>query len=126
MTLPRNGYIQPVEGVSGGIPIPVTVSVDIAPGTTIDTPANTALGVGATAALPAAPANTRRVRVQVTGGDSTTQVLIRESGGTAGRGILLENNGSTLYGGADGAIENLEAQNLAGPAVTVRVQQEGD
>jgi hypothetical protein len=126
MTIPRNGFVQPVEGVSGGIPIPVTVTVDIEPGTTITTPANTALGIGATAALPAIPANTRRMRVQATGGDTTTQVLVREVGAAAGTGILLQNNGSTLYGGADGALEALEAQNLAGPAVTIRVQFEGD
>lgn len=126
MTLPRNGFVQPVEGVSGGIPIPVTITVDIEPGTTITTPANTAIGGGATVALPAIPANTRRMRVQLTGGDTTSQVLIREAGGTAGTGILLTNNGSTLYGGADGAIEALEAQNIAGPAAVIRVQYEGD
>lgn len=113
-----------VEVVSGGGD-DGAVEVAGSPGDTVDEPANTALGIGATAALPSAPAGTRRVRVQATGGDDTTEVLIR-GGGVAGRGILLDNNGSTLYGGADGAIADLEAENLAGPAVTIRVQWEED
>ena len=111
-------------GTSGNPIYVVGVIGGIAPGTVITTPDNTALNAAATEPLPTAPANTRRVRVQVTGGDESTQVLIREVGGTAGTGILLINNGSTLYGGIDGSVADLEAQNLAGPAVTVRVQFE--
>lgn len=116
---------DPANAAGGDITADVTVT-DVTPGATITTPANTAVGIGATVGLPAIPANTRRIRVQATGGDSTTTVLVREVGAGAGRGILLTNNGSTTYGGADGAIEALEAENSAGPAVTVRVQFEGD
>jgi len=124
MTMPRNGFVQPVEGVAGGIPIPVAATVE--PGTTITTPADTAVGVGATVALPAIPANARRVTVQITGGDSTTRVRIREVGAGAGRGKLLSLLGSTIYGGADGALEALEAENVTGPATTVMAQFEED
>lgn len=127
MTLPRIGQVQPIEGVAGGVAVPVSgVIADVTPGTTITTPADTAVGVGATVALPAIPVNVRRLTVQVTGGDSTTRVRIREVGAGAGRGKLLNLLGSTIYGGADGAVEALEAENVAGPATTVMVQFEED
>lgn len=110
--------------ISASNPLPTTSSFTVTPGTTIETPANTPVAAAATEPLPVAPAGTRRVRVQVTGGDENTEVLIRELGGAAGEGILLVNNGSTLYGGADGAIADLEAENIAGPDVVVRVQFE--
>ena len=127
MVLPRNGFVQPIEGVSGGVAVPVTgIISDVTPGTSITTPADTAVGVGATVALPAIPANTRRMRVQVTTGDTTTRVRIRELGAGAGRGVLIDLLSSTMYGGADGAITALEAENVAGPATTVLVQFERD
>lgn len=43
MALPRNGFVQPVEGVSGGIPIPFT---PVAP-TPLTTNGQQALGAGA-------------------------------------------------------------------------------
>jgi hypothetical protein len=111
---------------SGGVPVvpPPLPPPPPTPGTTITTPANTPLPAG-TVALPVAPVGTRRVRVQVTGGSALTEALVREVGAGAGTGILLQNNGSTLYGGVDGAIAALEVQLLAGPAVVVRVQFEG-
>jgi hypothetical protein len=120
--LPRNGYVQPVEGVTGGVPIPVTPSGG--QGTVVATPADTTVGVGATQVLPVPPGTTLRMRVQVTGGDSTTRVRIREAGGTAGRGVILILYGSTMYGGDGGAIAALEAENVAGPSATVAVQFE--
>jgi hypothetical protein len=96
----------------------------IVPGTTITTPADIAVAPGATVALPAVPPGTRRRTIQVTGGDSTTRIRVREVGAGAGRGRLLTLLGSTLYGGADGAIAPLEVENVAGPAATVMVQDE--
>lgn len=119
---PTNGFVQPTTGGGGGGGN-VTV-VGVVPGTQILTPASTPVAPAATAPLPALPAGIRRRRVQVTGGDATTQVLIREAAGSAGEGVLLINNGSTMYGGADGALALLEAENIAGPAIVVRVQDE--
>jgi hypothetical protein len=64
--------------------------------------------------------------VQVTGGSTLTVVRIREVGGVAGSGICLILYGSRVYGGADGALAALEAENVAGPAATVAVQFEED
>jgi hypothetical protein len=104
-----------------------TTSVKGVPGLNIGpTPADIAVGVGATVALPAAPAGTRRRTVQVTGGSNLTRIRVREVGAGAGRGKILTLLGSTIYGGADGAIASLEVQNVAGPAASVMVQDERD
>jgi hypothetical protein len=125
MPYPTKGFIQPVTLVdSAGNP--VTITIDLTPGTTITTPADIAVAPGATVALPAVPPGTRRRTIQVTGGDSTTRIRVREVGAGAGRGRLLTLLGSTLYGGADGAIAPLEVENVAGPAATVMVQDERD
>lgn len=102
---------------------------DVSPGATITTAPDTTVGVAATVPLAVAPAGTRRVRVQITGGDDDTRVRIREVGGPAGSGVLLLNSsvGSTMYGGVDGAIAPLEAEHVAGTvAATVAVQFERD
>jgi hypothetical protein len=103
----------------------VTLS-DVQPGETIASPADIPVGVGATVPLPVIPAGTRRMTVQVTGGDGTSRIRVREVGGAAGRGRLLLMYGSTVYGGVDGALAALEVQNVAGPAATVAVQFEED
>ena len=96
-------------------------------GTLIASPADVAVGVGATVPLPPPPALTRRMVVQVTSGDAaTTVVRIRELGGAAGTGIILVRYGSRVYGGSDGSIASLEAEHIAGPATTVAVQFEED
>jgi len=108
-------FRDPVE-IDGG-------SLD--PGGTLTTEPDTTIGVGATVPLPVAPADTLRVRVQVTDGDTDTRVRIREVGGPAGGGALLTLLGSTLYGGGDGAVADLEAEHVAGAAAAVMIQFEG-
>lgn len=105
---------------------PVAVATEASPGTTITTQADISVGVGATVALPAVPANTRRRIVQVTGGDATTRIRIREVGAGGGKGIILLLYGSRKYGEAGGAIAALEVENVAGPAATLCVQDERD
>jgi hypothetical protein len=125
MPLPTYDFIRPVTIVDAA-GNPAIISVNPAPGTTVTTPADIAVAPGATVALPAVPPGTRRRTIQVTGGDSTTRIRVREVGAGAGRGRLLTLFGSTLYGGADGAIAPLEVENVAGPAATVMVQDERD
>lgn len=125
MTLPRNGYVQPIEGVSGGGGIAIPVSGD--PGTDITTFTDTPVAPGATAALPVISSGARRCCVQVVGGNSTTTIIrVREVGGAPGSGRLLRLYDSTLFGGADGALENLEIQNIAGPDASVHIDYERD
>lgn len=120
-------YRLAVDATLGG-PIvigAVTIS-DVVPGLVITTPAQTAVPAGPAVPLPVAPAGSRRMRVQVTGGDATTLVLIRELAGAAGEGVALTDKGSTMYGGADGALAALEAEFVTGSgAEVVRVQFEG-
>lgn len=98
-------------------------TVDV-PGDTITSPADTPVP-GGTVPLPVPPAGTRRMRVQVTDGDMTTRIRIREAGGAAGAGVLLIVFGSTMYGEAGGAVAPLEAELVAGAAGTVGVVFEG-
>ena len=98
----------------------------VVPGTVIHSEEDVVVGAGATEPLPVPPRNTRRVVVQVTDGDETTIVRIRELGGTAGTGIILILYGSHVYGGVDGALAPLEAENVAGPEAAVAVQFEED
>lgn len=121
--LPRTPVAAIIVSGSGGGGV---TTVKGSPGTVITTPADTVVAPAATVALPAAPADTRRRTVQVTGGDSTTRIRVREVGAGAGRGKLLDLLGSTIYGGADGAIAALEVENVAGPASAVMAQDERD
>lgn len=123
-TLELIGLGHPIAGGAGGGGGASTGGCD--PGTVITTEADTAVGVGATVALPVVPAGTRRMTVQVTGGDDTTRVRIREAGGTAGAGRLLNLLGSTMYGETCGAVADLEAENVAGPAAAVMISFERD
>jgi hypothetical protein len=115
--------------VQGTVLNPLVVSGvigDVTPGTVITTSPDTAVGVGATVPLTVPPVGTRRMRVQVTGGDDTTRIRVREVGGAGGSGDLLALLGSTLFGGVDGAIAPIEVENVAGPAATVMIQFERD
>lgn len=127
--LTLTGHGHPVAGGGGGgggvIPPGTTVNVIDSPGTVITSPADVAVGPGATVPLPVPPAGTRRMTIEVTGGDSTTRIRVREAGGVAGAGRLLVLLGSTMYGEAGGAIEALEVENVAGPAATVGISFEG-
>lgn len=92
----------------------------------ITSPADTPIPAVAGAVLLAVPpVGARRMTVQVTAGDAATRIRIREAGGTAGAGRLLPLMGSTMYGGADGAIAALEAEWIAGAAAAVSVTFEG-
>lgn len=106
---------------AGGVGVQLVAG---SPGTIITTPADTAVGIGATVALPAIPAGTRRFTVQVTVGDAATRIRVREVGAGAGRGKILDFLGSTVYGGLDGAVAALEVENVAGPISAVMVQFE--
>lgn len=100
---------------------------DEAPGTDIQSPALTNVPAASVVALPAIPANVRRMRVQ--NRTQNTVVLVREVLGAPGigRGVALAYLGSTSYGSAAGAIEPLEAENLsATTAADVAVQFEVD
>ena len=127
-TLPRAGFVQPVEGVAGP---GSAISVKGDPGAVITTDPDVVIGTGTTVALGAIPANTRRMRVQ-NAGPAGTWVRVREVSGTAGSGILLPRLGEVLYGGADGALAQLEVQDVSlavgGTAVAtvIAVQYEGD
>lgn len=100
-----------------------------APGATITTDADVAVGTGATVPLGAIPAGTKRFTVQNTG-PAGTWIRVREVGGAAGSGKLMPRLGEYTYGGSDGAIAQLEVQDVsaavAGVAVatTVCVQYE--
>lgn len=98
----------------------------VVPGTVIQSPEDVTVGIGATEALPAVPKNTRRMCVQVTGGDATTLIRVRELGSPPGIGIILVRYGSRVYGGTDGALADLEVENVFGPASAVAVQFELD
>jgi hypothetical protein len=135
MPAPLKPHLFPVvlhdenANVQGTATHPLVVSgviSDISPGTTITSVSDVVVGPGAIVPLPTPPANTRRMRVQVTGGDSTTRIRVREVGGAVGSGDLLTLLGSTMFGGADGAIAPLEVQNVAGPAAAVMIQFERD
>ena len=114
MALPRNGYVQPVEGISGGIAHNVIIT-GVVPGTVIAAQADTAVPALTIVPLPVAPAGTRRMTVQNTG-PAGSLVRIRQVGGAAGSGIKIGSLGSTSFGGADGAIAALEAEDVSGGA----------
>jgi hypothetical protein len=82
------------------------------PGTVITTPPDTAVGVGATVPLPVPPVGTVQMTIENTG-PAGTWIRIREVGGTAGSGLLLPRLGQFTYGGADGAIAAMEAQDVS-------------
>jgi hypothetical protein len=115
-------------GGGGAVPFPVTGS----PGATITTQDDIVVGVGATVPLVVAiPAGTRRFTVQNTG-PAGTWVRVREPGVAAGTGRLLPRLGEYTYGGADGAIGELEVEDVSlavgglAVATTISVQFEGD
>jgi hypothetical protein len=122
---PQGWSVTPVKVVNS-IPLVFSGNVvitGVVPGTIIaaqpDTPV-TALG---TSALPVPPAGTRRMTVQNTG-PTNSRIRVREVGGAAGSGILLTSLGSTSFGGADGALAALEAEDVTdtpGLATTVGV-----
>lgn len=92
----------------------------VSPGTTIDAVPDTVVGIGATVPLPVPPAGTRRMTVQNTG-PAGSIIRVRQVGGPAGAGTKLTSFGSTSFGGADGAIAAIEAQEISGVATTVGV-----
>ncbi len=122
-----NPITSTLDGVKRRLDVSASVTVVPAPpGTAITTPADVVVGVGATVALGAIPVGTLRMTVQVTAGDSTTRLRIREAGGVAGAGIILNLLGSRVYGGSgQSALDTLEAENVAGPAAAVASQFEG-
>jgi hypothetical protein len=132
VALPRNGFVQPVEGATGGGGVPINVIITgVVPGTVIRTPADTAVGIGATVPLPVPVATTRRMTIQNTG-PAGTWIRVRAVGGAPGSGKLLPRLGEYSYGGADGALAALEAQDVSAAvggvavATTVCAQFEED
>ncbi len=114
---------------SGGSSSPIPVKG--IPGTVIRTPDDTVVGIGATEDLPVPVATTRRMTVQNTG-PAGTWIRVRAVGGNAGSGKLLPRLGEYSYGGADGAVAALEAEDVSlavggvAVATTVCVQFEED
>jgi hypothetical protein len=98
----------PFEGSSGV----VVISTKGDPGTVIDAGADTVVGIGATVPLPAIPPTTRRMTVQNTG-PAGTWIRVRRVGGPAGSGKLMPRLGEYTYGGADGAVAALEAEDVS-------------
>jgi hypothetical protein len=96
----------------------------VRPGTVITSPADTALPAGVVP-LTVPPVGTTRMTVQVTSGDATTRVRVRELGGAAGAGVLLVLLGSRVYGADGGSIAALEVELTAGAAAAVAIQFEG-
>lgn len=107
----------------------LVVATQGSPGATIATSADTAVGIGATVPLPAIPAGTRRMTIQNTG-PSGTFIRVREVGGGAGSGIILGRFSTITYGGEDGALDPIEAQDVSlavggvAVATTVAIQFE--
>lgn len=94
------------------------------PGDTITTNANTAVAANATAVpLPPPPAGTKRMTVQNVGNPGCL-VRIREVGGPAGSGIVFPLYMTKEYGGGDGALAGLEADEIAGVNAAVAIQFE--
>jgi hypothetical protein len=79
---------------------------------TVTTSADVPVGIGATVPLPAAPAGTKRMRVQNIG-PAGSFLRIKRSGEAAGVGIVLARFGVSEYGGADGAIATLAAEDVS-------------
>lgn len=120
--LPRSSGSTVTSGSGGSGASPVKGS----PGSTIGpTPADVVIGIGATVALPAIPANTRRMTIQNTG-PSGSLIRVREVGAGAGRGLIVPRFGMLVYGGADGAIAALEAEEVAGIATSATISFERD
>jgi hypothetical protein len=115
------GFGHPIAGggASGGGGTAVSV------GTVITSPPDVPVAPAATVPLPAPPAGTTRMTVEITGGDPTTRIRVREVGGAPGSGRLLALLGSTTYGGPGGAIAPLEVENVVGPAAAVAISFEG-
>lgn len=97
------------------------------PGTVISGGPDTAIAASGTQPLPVAPATTRRMTIQNTG-PAGSMIRVRPVGDPAGSGILLFYGGTKEYGGADGAIAAMEAQDVSSPAIgaTVATQFEQD
>lgn len=121
-------YLLPeaaIANVTATIIIPPIATVETIgkPGTTINAVADTAVGALATAPLPVPPVGTRRMTIQNTG-PAGSRIRVRQVGGPAGSGILLTSLGSISFGGADGAIAAVEAEDVTaapGLATTVGV-----
>lgn len=117
---------QPIAGAGGA---PVVIVVAGSPGATISTDDDVVVGVGATVPLGLIPGGTRRFTVQNTG-PAGTWIRVREVGGNPGAGKLFPRLGEYTYGGADGAIAQLEVEDVslavggAAVATTVSVQYE--
>jgi hypothetical protein len=113
------GYFEPRAdsgflSLSGGVPIGPP---PVAPGGDVDTNADVAVGIGATAPLGTPPAGTTLMTIQNTG-PAGSLVRIREVGGTVGTGIVLVQFGSVSY---REAIQQMEAQDVSSPGVGANV-----
>lgn len=91
-------------------------------GTVITTPADTAVAIAATVALPVppvAPATTRMTVQNV--GPAGSFIRVREVGAGAGRGVLLGRFSSVSYGGPGGSIAALEVEDVSGAVTGIPV-----
>jgi hypothetical protein len=130
-TIRFGGFLDPIGGGAGGGGGGGAISVKGSPGLTITTQADVVIGIGTTVPLGLIPVNTRRFSVQNTG-PAGTWVRVREVGSAAGVGRLMPRLGEYTYGGADGAIAQLEVEDVSlavggvAVATTIMVQYERD
>lgn len=121
--------IHDADGIPVGPDSPIPTKGQ--PGTTITTDPDVAVPVGTTQPLGTIPTGTRRFTVQNTG-PAGTWIRVREVGGAAGVGKLMPRLGEYTYGGGDGAIAQLEVEDVSlavggvAVATTVCVQYERD
>jgi hypothetical protein len=100
-------------------PLPVvTAASSASKGTTIVSGVNTAIGLGATVALPAPPVGTLAIIVQNVTLGGASRVAIRQVGGAAGTGIRLATQEALIF---DQSIAAIEGEHIAGPAATVTI-----
>lgn len=128
---PMGRNVKPVHVTNGSDdPIPVIISGGTE-GTGIESPPDTVVGIGATVPLSMPPAGTRKFTVENTG-PAGSFVRVREVGGAAGAGFLLPRFGVREYGGSDGSVAALEAEDVSlavgglAVATTVGLQFEKD
>lgn len=79
---------------------------------TITTGADVPIPIGTTQPLTVPPAGTKRMRAQNIG-PAGSFIRVRKVGEAAGSGIVLARFGVTEYGGGDGSIAALEAEDVS-------------
>lgn len=111
-----DGAVWRRVSVNGAGQLVVVMAAPPTPGTTI-TSSTTAVGIGATVALPIPPAGTLGAIYSNIGGAGSI-VLIRETGGPAGAGVMLFRGGNIIY---TTAVDAMTVQEFATPGVATTI-----